>query len=536
MNLLADRWLKFRCRDGSVLEAPATAVVRPEIVDVELPRSDFAGAAWQFLIGLLQTVYAPRDLRAWLAAWQTPPTEADLQQALKPFSPAFELFGDGPRFMQDRDPLDHKSPVSVGALLIDAPGEQGIKQNTDHFVKRGVGHALCPACAAHALMTVQTTGPAGGTGYRVGVRGGGPLTTLVLPAEPNDSLWRKLWLNVLTRDQPDLRYPDPAPDDAGIFPWLAATRTSEKNSATPVTTPENMHPLHVYWAMPNRFRLEEPNAAGGECDVCGETVDQLVSGVRVTNYGINYDGPWRHPLTPYRFNPKKPGESPISQKGQQGGLGYRHWEVFTLEDRQEQGNLPATVVTDYQTTKQVLLANLENAPRRPRLWVFGYDMKQNKPRGWYATEMLLVTVEPEARDMFQYLVRQLIQAAERTAYHLRTAVKNAWFGDAGTSGDLDFVPRRFWAATSEVFFTCLPDIASAAQDGAPSVPAEIGNRWFESIHRSAREIFDDYALAGEIEAAALRRVMLERNKLAGKIRNDPKIKPLWESAEKEATT
>src|SRR5699024_5547871 len=99
----------------------------------------------------------------------------ELATALQPLAPAFELDGDGPRFMQDRDPLRDATPASVNGLLIEAPGNNGIKNNTDLFVKRGQVETLCPSCAAMALFTLQVNAPSGGAGYRVGLRGGGPL-------------------------------------------------------------------------------------------------------------------------------------------------------------------------------------------------------------------------------------------------------------------------------------------------------------------------------------------------------------------------
>src|SRR5699024_10547476 len=103
-------------------------------------------------------------------------------------------------FMQDLDPLEEARIAPVSGLLIDAPGANGIKNNTDFFVKRGQAQQLCADCAALALYTIQANGPAGGAGFRTGLRGGGPLTTLILPDEANSSLWHKLWLNVVPMD------------------------------------------------------------------------------------------------------------------------------------------------------------------------------------------------------------------------------------------------------------------------------------------------------------------------------------------------
>lgn len=529
MNLIDDPCLPFRHRDGGIVHAPPAAMADPDLVDLGFPRADFNGAGWQFLIGLLQTAYAPANRKEWRRLWQQPPPREELHAALAPFRDSFELFGDGSRFMQDRAPLEEAPEVSVAALLIDAPGEQGIKFNTDHFVKRGVGEAMCPECAAMALFNFQTTGPAGGTGYRVGIRGGGPLTTLVLPHDPDASLWQKLLLNVLTRDNSDFRYPDPKPDDWRVFPWLAATRTSEKGSPTLVTTPEDVHPLHVFWAMPNRIRLEQGEGAG-DCQVCGRVASQVLRNLHKTNLGYNYDGPWRHPLTPYRFNPKKPDEIPISQKGQQGGLGYRHWESLTLEDPQDQGNLPALVVRDYIRTKQPTL----KGPKQARLCVFGYDLKQNKPRGWYSTEMPLFAVGEEHGDAFLHLVRQIEQAAQKAAWQTREAVKAAWFSRPGEAkGDFDFIQHRFWEATAGDFYAVLPDLAAAVEADSGDMPAPVASRWMRTVRRAAEGVFEDLALAGDAEAMDLKRVIAARNKLRSWLNGGKEMKNLRQQAKQE---
>jgi hypothetical protein len=48
-----------------------------------------------------------------------------------------------------------------------------------------------------ALLTLQINAPAGGAGHRVSVRGGGPLTTLRLPRDPEAGLFHRLWSNVV---------------------------------------------------------------------------------------------------------------------------------------------------------------------------------------------------------------------------------------------------------------------------------------------------------------------------------------------------
>ncbi len=242
VNLLNDPWLPFRTREGATVYRPPSAVADPEIVDLALPRADFQGAAYQFLIGLLQTALPPKDHGDWLDRFIEPPDVDELEAAFAPFASAFELDGDGPRFMQDLDPLDDVKEATVSGLLIDAPGANGIKNNTDFFVKRGRVEAMCEDCAALALFTMQINAPAGGAGIRVGLRGGGPLTTLVLPESADAGLWSRLWLNVVTPQvltRPGQSWQAPSVDDDSLFLWMAPTRVSDKKGTE--VLPEGMH-------------------------------------------------------------------------------------------------------------------------------------------------------------------------------------------------------------------------------------------------------------------------------------------------------
>ncbi|AOM41423.1 type I-E CRISPR-associated protein Cse1/CasA [Xenorhabdus hominickii] len=175
MNLVKDAWLTFRMRNGSEEKLPLAAICDPAVMDFSLPRSDFQGAVYQLAIGLLQTVFAPEDKYEWHDFYEQAPTQADLQTAFNRVEHAFNLIGDGPLFMQDFDSLAERKSTSISGLLIESPGEKTLKDNTDHFIKRGKCEVISPEMAAIALFTLQINAPAG----NVGLRGGGPLTTLI---------------------------------------------------------------------------------------------------------------------------------------------------------------------------------------------------------------------------------------------------------------------------------------------------------------------------------------------------------------------
>lgn len=88
----------------------------------------------------------------------------------------------------ERNNIDH--------ILMEMPGDQTLAKNTDHFLKQDTIKNICLPCCAMALFTLQTNAPARGRGHRTSLRGGGPLTTLIM----GRTLWETIWLNVITRD------------------------------------------------------------------------------------------------------------------------------------------------------------------------------------------------------------------------------------------------------------------------------------------------------------------------------------------------
>jgi hypothetical protein len=80
------------------------------------------------------------------------------------------------------------SAEPIERLLIEAPGESTTSKNTDLLVHRDRVTSLGRAAAAMALYTFQSWAPAGGAGNRTGLRGGGPLVTMVMPGFCADSM------------------------------------------------------------------------------------------------------------------------------------------------------------------------------------------------------------------------------------------------------------------------------------------------------------------------------------------------------------
>lgn len=500
MNLISDPWIPVRRVDGSrETIAPwqlTEGIADNPIVAAASPRPDFDGALTQFLIGLLQTTCAPPDVFTWRQWRREAPDPESLRERFATVAHAFELEGER-AFMQDHTPAQLTNELDIGALLIEAPGEQTLKQNKDHFIKRGGVVQLCPACVAMALFSLQTNAPSGGKGYRTGMRGGGPLTTLVL----GNTLWETCWLNVREKSE-HLGDGDVKNSDADRFPWLAATRTSEAKSKTEITTPVDVHPDQQFWAMPRRIRLTgEELPVPGICDLCGMTSTRVYRRWVTRNYGVNYEG-FEHPLSPHYMQDGKP--NPVHP--QPGGIGYRHW-LGLVASSPNGARRPAKVVERFRV----------QAREDGRIWAFGFDMDKMKARCWHDATMPLLSV-PEGRDSdFKALVEKLIEGADRVADVLRDRVKDALLGDGRARGDLSFVQSHFWAATEAAFYDHAKRLrAGLATPGAeiPVMEIPVMESWLATLRNVALSVFDHYAQAGDFDAVDPRRIATARNDLS----------------------
>lgn len=524
MNLVEDEWIPVRRKGGAGVVAPYQIVDSSDLVlEVMSLRPDFGGAVLQFLVGLLQTACPPKDQEEWAALLESPPSPARLRECLEPFRSAFELQSADGSFMQDFDSLTGESKP-VANLLIDAPGANALSQNTDHFIKRGGVEWMCPSCVATALYCLQTNAPSGGVGHRTSLRGGGPLTTLVV-LDPDGSqlpptLWRSCWLNVIEKDAYHSLTGDVRLDSMEFtFPWLAHTRTSEAKTGHP-TTPLDAHPMQMYWGMPRRIRVDWEHTHDGDCGLCGETSKNLVSRYVTQNYGVNYEGAWKHPLSPYAIN--KEGAA-LPQHAQPGGFSYRHWLGLTSTSKE---GFPAEVVHRYVSTGKKL------ADEQFRLHVFGYDMDNMKARCWYESTFPLYTLDESIRTYFAARVAVMIQASTDAASMTRTCIKDAWFKRPGDArGDTSYLVEAFLSHTESEFFQLLNTLKQRLGKGADG--SDCLREWHGVLTRAAISLFDYWTSRGDMAAANPRRIARAHRKLSNWLHGKKFKTTLYADAEQE---
>jgi len=529
MNLIQDQWIPIR-RASSKQEWIAPWQITDQhdsdpVVALNAPRADFNGALMQFLIGLIQVACPPvkEDDSDWEDKLVDSLSPDELKQAFSRFESAFNLDGDGPRFMQDFDELEVREPESVAALLIDSPGGNTLKNNADHFIKRGGSGCMCPSCVVTALFTLQTNAPSGGAGHRTSLRGGGPLTTLVVLDPTGDelitSLWRDLWLNILnSHSYSRLTGNSELKEMADIFPWMAPTRTSDKKGVE--TYPEHANPLQMYWAMPRRIRLDWEKVSQGICELCGAISDRLIQYYVTKNYGVNYNGAWQHPLSPHRVD-KKSGEV-IPLHPQPGGFSYRHWLTWANGNDQ---NKAALVAAEYFSRHRKVKGS------QLRMAVFGYDMDNMKARCWYESTVPLYTVAGEYRELFSIRVDALVKGAEEFSGIVRSCVKDAWFKRPGDAkGDTTFLADALFNQTEQAFYSSVQAlIEDLEQDGDGN--AILAN-WHGVLRQSAIALFDHWVAQESLEYANPRRIADAHQKLI-KLIHSKKIQQLLPFKNKE---
>jgi len=509
LNLIHDRWIPVVDSSGaSTLISPSQLVEcdgQAGARALNAPRPDFNGALIQFLIGIVQTAHMPDDEDEWIDQFEDPPSSDDLGRSFGAHHEAFNLAGPGPRFMQDLTATEGREQP-IESLFIGMPGENTLKNNIDFFLKRNSITGVCPRCAAQGLLSLQLNGPAGGKGHRTGLRGGGPMTTIIL----GRNLWETVWLNVLSRDE---FYRNVSSRDhtqiADIFPWMGPLRTSEGGSSGLRTSTGDVNLLQMFWPMSQRIYLDFDGAETGSCDVCGDETDVLITSLYKRPAGVWYDESWRHTLTPYYENK---GEL-LPVHCNPGGITYRDWLGIVQTDK-EFGREIARVVAQFHYRP------IDNeVSEKMRIWAFGFDLEQVKARCWYDSTMPLISVPEELRNRFAKNAAQIVKAANYIALAVHRQIKEGLYKSEGGQGsipksknaDVTVVKHRFWKETEPLFYDTLSRIHNALESGEEIPPLK--EQWVREVQKMGLNLFDLYAQTGYIDAHRPKRIVAARKKL-----------------------
>ena len=534
MNLITDPWIPVIRKNGADTIMPwQIAEAENPVIEINAPRPDFQGALYQFLIGLLQTCFAPEDEDVWEDYWKKFPEPTELRNAFEKVKDAFELDNpDGPAFMQEHpDPDKHYDVfekaewLPVEDLIGGALSDNTRKNNKDLFVKTKQIEVISPYWAALALFNLQVTGVLAWGKHRVGLRGNAPLTTLIMPYFDQCILWQKLWLNVIYREDIDLIPGDSAKKErSDIFPWMGKTRTSPDKKPT---SPPDANPLQHYWAMPRRILLKVEPVKEKKCDLSGEKLEYGVRFYKRIHDGVYYTNGWVHPLTPYTRSAKNKFPKPI--EGKYAGEGFRQWVSLNYDEYADDKNKKlrwgrSLAVKHYYDEKKYKIAV------NTQLWCFGYDASNANVKCWYESIMPTFQVPNDDIDALKNHVSEALQIAYQLVEALRFSIIRAWFrpqtdsngkkkwnhvtsainktGHLSTYKNIEY---DYWESLEENFSAMLDKLIAYGQTSGK--PLQIYVQWIKAIQKHCFNYFDRNALGEAVDERDLKRVVEAKNYL-----------------------
>ena len=514
MNLLQDKWITvIRKNGGTEKIAPyqiTDQIDSNPIVEIITPRPDFKGALYQFLIGLFQTVYAPKNETEWEDNFNTPPSPEDLKKETDKVAFAFDLFGEKIRFMQDVT-IKQEKQEDLKWLLLDC--------NEEFFNKRTNLNNVCSSCSATALLTAQINSPAGGSGHRTSIRGGGPLSTLIRLDENNSekNLWKNLYLNVLP-EKSNLN------DLSNIFLWVNSDNLISVLSSS--MTNSDFDNIHSFWAMPRRIFLIENADKEIQCDVCGEASKINISKYTSKNHGCNYDKTWTHNLSPYKRDEK--GElSALLCKND--SMLYNNWlSVITKTELTQ----PARVI-------HYFFEKRDDDSEQAIINSFGYFVKpgQAKTICWYEGSIPTFKVEHQIQKLYISEAKKFIDAAKSFSSKLyiviekllcwklkesdgrvtwempetlkanKQKLKDKWYNKPIFSS----AKYSFFKNTETEFYKNLTSLQNVVKSGNDS--NDLLNAWIRFLSDSSLRIFDEYFSNQSIEYEDIRKNVIAREEL-----------------------
>jgi CRISPR system Cascade subunit CasA len=356
MNLLESPWIPVRAEGGTGafrLLTYSALLCEKGNWRVSLPRDDLELACIQLLVCMTQILFLPEDEDALLDRMETPLTASEFADGIASCADWFDLNHPTQPFMQTRG-VASKEVTPIQKLLI------GLPDGNNHAFFNEVGEigALSAPAAAIALFNQATNCPSFGGGFKGGLRGGAPITTLV----DGSNLREQIWRNVLT---PEFIRPD--------FPgWRHDLNKDRPTWIEPIKNKQIIHWNQIglarglFW-QPAHVELIQ-SADDGPCDLLGVEAGPRYTGFRKEKFNFTLEGTWPHPHGALHMATKK-GE--LEMKFASFTTAAPAWTLLTelvvnKSAESGEGNRPAGPVTQAKAL----------AIRPLHLLVGGYRNKQ----------------------------------------------------------------------------------------------------------------------------------------------------------------
>jgi CRISPR system Cascade subunit CasA len=260
---------------------------------------------------------------------------------------------------------------------------------------------------------------------------------------------------------------------------MGQTRTSEKGKLS--TFPDDVHPLQHFWGLPRRFRLVIDPKATGTCSIYGDCGVPVVRMFHSRPDGTSYDGPYRHPLTPYTQG--KPGEPPNPKKGNKAGVPYRDWPLLTVGS---ETLMPPKVVDAFFQQERWRFAEGQRVAAR------GYAMDNMKPLRFVEAEAPLLHAPQAILADLRADAAGLVAASDSVRKTLSQQVKAAWSDRPGDQpGEVEArVDIAFWAGSEAAFHTAVRGVAVAIEKDMEEVRTSEKREFLRALQHEASRVFD----------------------------------------------
>ncbi len=281
MNLLSEAWIPVRPLPVGSLEKISLRrlLCENEKWELCLPRDDLELAALQMLICMAQVFFTPKDIGELKKRITTPLSLEEYEAGCVPFKDWFRLDHPDYPFMQVRG-VKAKDSTPMDKILVGVTGST----NSCFVNEPKLGVYLCGGCAAIALFNQANNAPGFGGGFKGGLRGNAPVTTLV----QGDHLRQTVWLNVL--------------DDAHVkaeLPWHRQTMGQAPTWVDPIKSGSSIKAQTIgllrglFW-QPASIELHSPEEKH-HCSCCAFVEKKVYRGFNKAKFNYTITDLWPHP-------------------------------------------------------------------------------------------------------------------------------------------------------------------------------------------------------------------------------------------------
>src|SRR6056297_563067 len=284
MNLLTDAWLPVRKIEGGTINwiSLSDLLTGQGQYEICLPRDDLEMAALQLVICIIQVLFTPKDLRELLGNLREPMSEQKYLEGIKDYKEWFSVDHPEYPFMQVRG-VKANLETPMAKLMAGLTGA-----TSSCFVNEpGQADRLCAGCTAIALFNQAANAPGFGGGFKAGLRGSAPITTLVQGRHMRETVW----LNIINSMHLKTAMPS-CSDNGNQFPtWVEPIERGSTIQTVSIGLPRGLlwQPAHIELC---------PAQFNGDCCCCGRKQVPVYEFFLKAKFNYNINGNWPHPHSP----------------------------------------------------------------------------------------------------------------------------------------------------------------------------------------------------------------------------------------------